>query len=70
MGFEVLTAVKMSMSVFWVVKPCGLVCGYQPFGDGYSMFVRNVGTYLPTNPRVITAQKTNIDNVQHNSLFQ
>jgi hypothetical protein len=24
-GFEVLKTVKMSMLVFWVVKPCGLV---------------------------------------------
>jgi predicted permease len=25
MGFEVLTAMSMSMMVFWVVSPCGLV---------------------------------------------
>jgi hypothetical protein len=33
MGFEVLTAVKMSMLVFWVVKPNGLVGRYQRFGE-------------------------------------
>jgi hypothetical protein len=31
--FEVLTAVKMSMLVFWVVTLCGLVGRYQRFGE-------------------------------------
>jgi hypothetical protein len=34
---EVLTAVKMSMLVFWVVTPCGLVNGYQRFGGTYRL---------------------------------
>jgi hypothetical protein len=28
MRFEVLTALKMSVLVFWVMTPCGLVSGY------------------------------------------
>jgi hypothetical protein len=35
--FEVLTAVKMSMLVFWVVTPCGLVRRYQRFGETYCL---------------------------------
>jgi hypothetical protein len=30
-GFEVLTAVSMKMTVFWVVAPCSLVEVYQRF---------------------------------------
>jgi hypothetical protein len=33
--FEVTTAVKMSMLIFWVVTPCGLVGRYQSFGGTY-----------------------------------
>jgi hypothetical protein len=53
--FEVLTAAKMSMLVFWVVTPFGLVGRYQSFGentasfspeDRGSMFLRNVGICL------------------------
>jgi hypothetical protein len=47
--YEVLTAMKMSMFVFWVVTPCGLVSRFQRFGethfspeDGDSTFPRNV----------------------------
>jgi hypothetical protein len=42
----------MSVLVFWVVKPCGLVGRYQRFEgtfspeDGDSIFLRNVGIYL------------------------
>jgi hypothetical protein len=32
MRFEVLAAVKVSMLVFWLVAPCGLVGRYQLFG--------------------------------------
>jgi hypothetical protein len=54
--FEALTAVKMSMLVFWVVTPCGLVGRYSTnvseeytasifrVEDGGIMFLRNVGT--------------------------
>jgi hypothetical protein len=36
--FEVLKAVKMSMLVFWVATPCGLVGRYQRFGEIYLHF--------------------------------
>jgi hypothetical protein len=35
--FEVLTAVKQSISVFWVVTLCGLVGTYQRFGGTQSL---------------------------------
>jgi hypothetical protein len=31
--FEVLTVVKMSIVVFWVLMPCGLVGGHQRVED-------------------------------------
>jgi hypothetical protein len=54
MRFELLSAVKMLMLVFWVVTPCGLVRRYHRFGgtytsgpeDGGRMFLRNIGVYL------------------------
>jgi hypothetical protein len=48
MRFEVLTAVKISIMVFWVVTPCGLAGTYHRFGgtycpeDGCSMFVQSL----------------------------
>jgi hypothetical protein len=30
--FGILTAIKMSVLIFWVVNPCGLVGRYQRFG--------------------------------------
>jgi hypothetical protein len=48
MTFEVLI-VKMSMLVFWILMPCGLI-GVPP------------KSYLPTSSHSITTQKTNIDN--------
>jgi hypothetical protein len=35
--FEVLTALKMSILVKWVVTPCGLVGRYQRFGGTYCL---------------------------------
>jgi hypothetical protein len=32
--FEVLTAVKMSVLLFWVMMLCGIVGRYQCFGGG------------------------------------
>jgi hypothetical protein len=40
--FAVLTAVKMSMLVFWVVTPCGLVCKYQPAGGTYCLHLQSL----------------------------
>jgi hypothetical protein len=31
LGFEVPTAVKISMFIFWVVTPCGLVGGFRRY---------------------------------------
>jgi hypothetical protein len=36
----VLTAVKMSMLVFWVVTPCGLVGRYQRFRGTYCLLLQ------------------------------
>jgi hypothetical protein len=56
--FEVLTAVKVSVIVFWVVMPCGLVYDYECSGgiyslylhfnpeDGGDMFLQDVGNHL------------------------
>jgi predicted permease len=50
MRFVVLTVIKMSMLVFWVVMPCELVDKYQNTDsspeDRGSTFLRNVGIYL------------------------
>jgi hypothetical protein len=60
MRFEVITALEMSILLFLVLTPRGLVCRYQGFGetyclhlhghfsseDGDSMFLRKVGIYL------------------------
>jgi hypothetical protein len=40
MRFEVLTAVKMLMAVFWVVSPCGPVGRNQCFGRTYCLFLQ------------------------------
>jgi hypothetical protein len=53
MRSEVLTAVKMSMLVFWVITPCRLVYGG-------SMFLRQSGIYC-TSPHGVINQKTNIN---------
>jgi hypothetical protein len=33
MKFEVLAAIEMSMLVFWIIKPYGLVGRYQRLGE-------------------------------------
>jgi hypothetical protein len=38
--FEVLTAVKMAMSFFWVVTPSKLLGRYQRFGEKYSLHLQ------------------------------
>jgi hypothetical protein len=60
MRFDVLTAMKMSISVFWAVTPCGLVGRYQRFGGIYCLHVQDAET-----------QKTNIDSkyIYFNELF-
>jgi hypothetical protein len=53
MRFSVLTAVNMSMLVYWVVTPCGLVGRYKRFG----------GTYCFHLLDAVSTQKTTIDNI-------
>jgi hypothetical protein len=58
----VLTAVKMSIVIFWVIMPCGLVDGYQRFRGTYRLrltLLRQHGA---------TIQKTTIDKLLHNLL--
>jgi hypothetical protein len=38
--FDALTALKMSMLVFWFVALCGLVGGYQRFGGRYYLHLQ------------------------------
>jgi hypothetical protein len=52
-NLEVLTGVKMTMVVFWIVMPCGLVGGYQHFG-GTSP---SSGLHPPTSPHSVTRKK-------------
>jgi hypothetical protein len=40
MRFQVVTAVKMSISVFWIVTPGGLVGKYQLFGGTYCLHLQ------------------------------
>jgi hypothetical protein len=40
MRFEVCTAIKMSIVVFWVVTACGLVGGYQRFEKKYRLHLQ------------------------------
>jgi hypothetical protein len=67
--FEVLTAVKMSMLIFWVVPPCGLVNRYLHFGgtyclfspeEGGSVFLRNFGGYLQVHTALLPKISTSI----------
>jgi hypothetical protein len=71
MRCDVLTAVNMSMLVFWVVTPCRLLGRYQRFGK-HTVPIFRVKVpkrwYLPTSPRDVTIQKTNID-IYFNLLF-
>jgi hypothetical protein len=65
MRFEVFMAVKMSMSVFWVVTPCGLRGKYQRFRGTYCLHLQPwIWQYvplkrwwcLPTSPYGFTVQ--------------
>jgi hypothetical protein len=55
---EVFTAVKIQVEVFWVLKPCSVVLGYQlqlHHEDAGSMDLRDVGIlpqhYTASEPR-------------------
>jgi hypothetical protein len=64
MRLQVFKVVEIWIVVFWVVTPCSIVGGYQPFRrtyrlhfkkfyfytkDGGDRFLRNVGNYLQDN---------------------
>jgi hypothetical protein len=69
---EVLTAVKTSTMVFWVVTPCGLVDRHWSFGKTYCIHLQtwrwrpcvppNIW-YLLTSPHGATTQKTTVTNI-------
>jgi hypothetical protein len=40
--YEILTALKISMMLFWVVTPCGIVSRSQNFGGTYCL---HLGSY-------------------------
>jgi hypothetical protein len=68
MRSDILTAVKTSMLVFWVVAHCRLTSRYQTFGgthnlhilpeDGSNIFLRNVGIYLEVRTALIPRTPT------------
>jgi hypothetical protein len=45
MGFEILTEVKMSMVVLWVMAPSGPVDGYEGFGGTYCLHLEGYKKY-------------------------
>jgi hypothetical protein len=57
MRFEVFTAMKMPMLIFWVVTPCELVGRYQRFGGTYCLHLEG---YIQINTKT-KRRKTNID---------
>jgi hypothetical protein len=63
---EVLTAVKMSILVFWVVTPCGLVGRYQRFGRAYYLCLqgRVSPSYSTLNMDAIRSSETPVSHVQ------
>jgi hypothetical protein len=40
--FEVFTAVKIQIEVFWVVTPCSVVLGYRRFGGPYCLHLQGI----------------------------
>jgi hypothetical protein len=39
--------VKMSITVFWIMTPCGLICGYQHFGGTYHLHLHSEYKFTP-----------------------
>jgi hypothetical protein len=66
-NFEVLTAVKMSMMVFWIVTPCGLVGSlYSNVSEEHTpwrwrRYVSPKRWYPPTSLHGVTIQDTDIE---------
>jgi hypothetical protein len=59
----------MSLLVFWVVTPCGLVGRYQRFRkeEWGSMFLRNVGIYVQVHMALLDKTKIDIFTAVRNS---
>jgi hypothetical protein len=51
MRFVVVTVVKLSMLVFWVVKPCGLVGKFQFFSEMFAATFKFTWRYDPEDQR-------------------
>jgi hypothetical protein len=59
--FEVITALKMSMLVFWVVTTLQLVGKYRRFGVTSSAFKsRNVGIYVQVHVALLRGRRTSV----------
>jgi hypothetical protein len=60
---EVLTAVKVSKLMFWIVAPPGFVDTNVSEENTVSIFRAQDGDswYIPTSPHGVTTQKNNID---------
>jgi hypothetical protein len=56
MRFNILTAVKISMLVFWVVTPCGLVGRYHRFRGTYCLSLQ------PTIFEIFYGKVTSLNN--------
>jgi hypothetical protein len=54
---EVFAVVKMSILVFWIVKPCALVGRYQRFVGTYCLHVHGWNCYLPTSPQGVATRR-------------
>jgi hypothetical protein len=80
MRFGVITAVKMSLMVFWAVTPCGIVDRYRRFGGTYCLQLQgktyktsrlkmeavcSSETLVSTySPHSVTIQKTYINRIK------
>jgi hypothetical protein len=58
-------AVNMSVLVFWILIPCGLVGGYKSFRRTYCPHIQDFETFVSANPHSIPAQETNSDSPLH-----
>jgi hypothetical protein len=64
LGLEVLTAVKMSVLVLWILTPCRLVYRYQCFHQKDSEDRSSVFSYPFVSTYKSARHKANIDNIQ------
>jgi hypothetical protein len=66
MRFEVLTA-KISMLVFWVVTPCGLVGEYESFGGTYCLHLQ--GWHLDPEMEAVCSSETLVPTFKSTRLY-